>query len=487
MKGTEGMIVSAQIGAALFAASVFLASSPLAVAQVESGGTSSPPDAAQSSSDPTAAPAAALAPAAPEAAAGIIPIPDYTGDIWSRPALLGDLGGARTSIANHGIQFGIDWNQTVQSVVSGGRDINTAYGGTLDYNATFDLMRMGVLPGAIIKLRGESRYGESINTDAGPLLPVNADFLFPLTSELEDEVPFALTTLTYTQFFSESFAVYFGKTDTFDGDPNEFASGRGLTQFQNLNLIFNAAPLLTVPYDTLAAGILFKPHPFITFVSSLMTTSDTSTTSGFDKVGDGWTWASELQFQYALGHLPGGINVGGSYAWDNSFSSVGRRFVFQPGEGVTPVPDEDTSWSAYSSLWQYLFAEKPAQPAAAAPLNTANGVPDVKGLGLFLRLGIADQDTNPIELAFSGGIGARGLIPGRDHDLIGLGYFVNQLQTRRLTAAVGIEDSNQGFEAFYNLAIAASVGLTFDVQYVESPTERLDDAVILGARLLIRF
>lgn len=477
------MPLSHRFATVSIAALVLSTQGHMAIGQDQSGATPADPQPAPAAD---AADPAALDTADPEAAAGIIPIPDYTGDIWSRPALLGDLGGARTTIANHGIQFGIDWNQTVQSVVSGGRDINTAYGGTLDYNATFDLMRMGVLPGAIIKLRGESRYGESINADAGPIIPVNADFLFPLTSELEDEVPFALTTLTYTQFFSDSFAVYFGKTDTFDGDPNEFASGRGLTQFQNLNLIFNAAPLLTVPYDTLAGGIWFRPHPFITLVSSLMTTSDASTTTGFDKIGDGWTWASEIQFQYALGHLPGGINVGGSYAWDNSFSSVGRRFVFQPGEGVTPVPDEDTSWSAYTSLWQYLFAEKPAEPAAA-PMNTANGVPDVKGLGLFLRLGIADQDTNPIELAFSGGIGARGLIPGRDHDLIGLGYFINEIQTRRLTDAIGVQDSSQGFEAFYNLAIAASVGLTFDVQYVESPTEQLDDAVILGARLLIRF
>jgi hypothetical protein len=53
---------------------------------------------------------------------GILPIPDYSGDFWSRSFLTGDWDGARTRLANKGIQFNVDWVQTVQSVVDGGRD-----------------------------------------------------------------------------------------------------------------------------------------------------------------------------------------------------------------------------------------------------------------------------------------------------------------------------------------------------------------------------
>lgn len=433
-----------------------------------------------------ATPSPAPPPPAATPPAGILSIPDYTGDLWTRRALLGDFNGGRTRLANKGVQFGIDWNQTVQSVVDGGRDDATEYGGTLDYNLTLDLMRMNVLPGALIKMRGESRYGESVNGDAGPILPVNTDSFMPLAGERDEEIPFTLTTLTYFQFLSESFGVFLGKFDTLDGDPNEFASGRGLTQFQNLNFIFSPAPLVTVPYSALGGGLLWLPNKHITLSTSIFTTADSSTTTGFDKIGDGWTWAAEAQFQYRLGHLPGGMNVGGSYAWAQSFSTVGRRFVFQPGEGITATPDQDESWALYWSGWQYLFADEPAEGGDKA-LDLVNGVPDRQGFGLFARASIADEDTNPVDYTISGGVGGRGLFPGRDHDVYGVGYYYNSLQSRRLTSVLGVDDKSQGFEAFYNIAITPAAGLTFDAQVVESASENIDTAVVLGARLLLRF
>ena len=93
---------------------------------------------------------------------GIVPIPEYTGDLFSRSHLAGDLGGTRTDLAKKGIQLNVDWVQTMQSVVTGGRDTGTKYGGSLDYVLTLDLYRMGLIPGAMIKIRGESRYGESV-------------------------------------------------------------------------------------------------------------------------------------------------------------------------------------------------------------------------------------------------------------------------------------------------------------------------------------
>ena len=74
----------------------------------------------------------------------------------------------RTDLANKGVQIGVKLNQYVQGVTNGGRDRTAAYGGTADYTLNLDLMRMGVLPGALIKFRAESRFGSSVNGDAGP-------------------------------------------------------------------------------------------------------------------------------------------------------------------------------------------------------------------------------------------------------------------------------------------------------------------------------
>jgi porin len=135
------------------------------------------------------------------------------------------------------------------------------YGANLDYTLNLDLMRMGLIPGALIKFRAEIRYGNSVNGIAGTILPVNTSALFPVTAKLNDEVAFTITDLNYTQFLSPNLALFFGKLDTLDADPNEFASGRGTSQFMNANFIFNATLALRLPYSTLGAGLIWMPIP----------------------------------------------------------------------------------------------------------------------------------------------------------------------------------------------------------------------------------
>ena len=89
--------------------------------------------------------------ASSKAPAGLLPIPDYSANIWTREHLTGDWLGARSYLANKGVQIGVELNQYVQGVTNGGRDRTAAYGGTADYTVNVDLMRMGILPGALIK------------------------------------------------------------------------------------------------------------------------------------------------------------------------------------------------------------------------------------------------------------------------------------------------------------------------------------------------
>jgi porin len=298
------------------------------------------------------------------ASAGLLPIPDYSASFWKRGYLTGDWWGARTYLANKGVQIGVELNQYIQGVTNGGRDRTTAYGGTADYTVNLDLMRMGILPGALIKFRAESRFGSSVNGAAGPILPVNTDLLFPVTHTLDEDIPITVTDLNYTQFLSKYLGLFFGKIDTLDGDPNEFASGRGTTQFMNANLIFNPAMALRLPYSTLAAGLILMPIPpgpkgGITITSSVMNTQDASTTSGFDDFDEGTSWTTEIDFQYRLGHLPGGMNVGGVYSFNQDFARLHSQLVFQPGEGLV-VPKEHSTWAVFWSTWQYVFVEQPS-------------------------------------------------------------------------------------------------------------------------------
>jgi porin len=249
---------------------------------------------------------------AQEGAEGLLPVPDYGGDLWNRSRLTGDWGGMRTDLANKGVQVDVDWTQYVQGIADGGLDRSTRYGGHVDYLINLDLMRM--IPGGLVRFRAESRYGESVNGISGQILPVNTTALFPLTNRLDEDVAVAITDLNYIQFLSEHLAVLVGKLDTLDADPNEFASGRGKNQFMNANFLFNSVVALRLPYSTLGAGVLWLPTQDITVNASIINTIDSSTDTGFDDFGDGQTVSVETDFQYRLGGLPGGMNIGGLYS-----------------------------------------------------------------------------------------------------------------------------------------------------------------------------
>lgn len=413
--------------------------------------------------------------------AGILPIPDYTTNFWDNIYLLGDLGGLRTSGAENGIQADIQWTQIGQSVTDGGRDTGSAYGGNLDYNIKFDLDKMGLMPGGLVTVRMESRYGESVNGIAGPVLPVNLDAMVPLTDELDENIGLAVTALYYAQFLSERFALLGGKFDTLDGDPSEFASGRGTRQFMNFNLNFSSTAAL-LPYSTLGVGALILPSEKVMITCLLGNLQDASTSSGFDDIGDGWLAAAEMVSQYRLADLPGGLNLGAVYAGDGDFTRLDKSYIFPPGVGLNPQTSEET-WTAYATIWQYLFTEEDD----GSLINALDGSPDREGLGIFVRSGIADEKTNPARFSASIGLGGRGLIPRRNNDHYGLGFYYVDISKVALFSVVDLADESSGCELFYSIAITPAMHLTLDAQYVTSPGPLADDATVLGARLNLVF
>jgi porin len=395
------------------------------------------------------------------------------------PYLFGDWGGARADLAGSGITLDIQWTQSAQGVVSGGGDTGWEYGASVDFLTTLDLGKMDVLPGGYVRLMAQGRYGDSVNPTAGAVLPVNTDLFFPVTREVDDDV-LAITELSYLQFLSPHFGFVVGKLQTLDGDPNEFAGGRGRSQFMNFNFVAPNLGALAVPYGTLGGGLLIHPNEHVGISTSFFNTTEASTTTGFGDIGDGVTWSTEVQFQYRLGDLPGGQNVGFAYAFDNEFRNVGGAELI---DGlITPI-DEDETWVLYWSVWQYLLT----LDDAPARINAGDGRPDVRGLGLFARASVADEDTNIVELSASIGIGGRGLIPSRDEDVFGVAFGYAALNDDAPVAPHLIDDEGYGVEAFYNAMLAPGVRLTGDIQVFESPISGDNTSVITGLRLNIRF
>ena len=422
----------------------------------------------------------ALADDAPAKSSGILPLDDYSGDFAKRSYLLGDFGGKRTEWAKKGFTFDIDYNQYFQAVTDGGVDTDSEYGGTIDYNINIDFDRMGLIPGGLLQMRAVSRYGNSVNGISGSLIPVNTDATHPTTSPSDEDVGLWLPVINYTQFLSEKFALGFGKYDTYDS-ANEFAGGRGRSQWWNQNLTMPVSGALIIPYSVLGATALVMPDPNLTITGMVATSTDISNSSGFNDLDDGMFALLTITNQYQIRQLPGGFGLMFGYGWDGNFNEINGRMNIDAGQ-LKPTTEDDT-WFVSADFWQYLWVEGDSKQS----VDLSDGRQDLQGVGVFSRVQFADSDTNPLDYSISGGVCAKGLIPRRENDAMGIAYNYNKLRKGRFLDFIGIDNSSSVWEAFYNIELTPAVHLTLDAQVTDSSLPNIETATILGASLQLRF
>jgi porin len=402
-----------------------------------------------------------------------VPATPYSGDLWTRSTLTGDWWGVRNDLANKGITFNLDVVQVYQGVLAGGLDKGWQYGGRDDLNINLDTQKMGLWPGGFLNIEGESNFGHYVGPrQSGTLLPPNENALFPQTANHE----YDLTSVTYMQFVAHQLGFYAGKLATITddgGDANNFAHGKGAGGFLNTNFGFNPALAITVPYSTLGAGVIIlptsDPKQFIIQAGAVDTQGDPGT-SGFDTAfKGGTTFLAEARYTTHFFDLTGHQLIGGDYS-DQLYTSLDqnlRNFIIPR----LPIQKQSGSYAVWYNFDQYLYQPDPKVD---------------KGIGVFGRVGNTDGVANPLNWFYSGGIGAKGLIPGRGQDSFGVGYFYIQAAKARALDVLGFRDS-QGFEAYYEFAITPWMHLTPDIQVVQPSQQRVETATILGVRLTMKF
>ena len=406
---------------------------------------------------------------ADEAEATLFPVPDYSGDWLSRPRLSGDWGGHRQSLADRGVQLEVDFVQTLQGVVDGGIDEGIEYTGSLEYVLKIDIEKLGLWPGAFMLVRGETLFGDAVNGQTGSQMASNTDALFPVPGEDRS----TLTDLNIVQFLHPKAGIVLGKISTLDGDANEFAHGRGTDQFLNMALNLNPVTLRTVPYSALGAGLMLVPTEDIVLQLSALDAEGTPQSDGFDTVFEGGTvLAFEGRIATDCFDLPGHQLLGATWSSRNFVSSdQDPRFLLNLLPGVTIPPERvKDSWSVYYNFDQYLW-----QPEGDSQ----------RGIGIFGRLGFADEDASPIRWFVSFGVGGKGALPGRREDSFGLGYFIVGASDE--FPGFADLDHGQGFEVYYDIAVTPWLHLTPDLQVIDPALRRLDTAVVLGLRSKIEF
>jgi len=123
-----------------------------------------------------------------------------TDEVFSPPGLTGDWGGGRTWLKDRGVEFSIDFTNTVQSVMSGGFDETARYLGSTEMIMDVDGEKVGLWPGCFFRVAAKGRFGRNVLEQAGTFIPVNNDAVFPADPDHENEDVLALTEVNVTQF-----------------------------------------------------------------------------------------------------------------------------------------------------------------------------------------------------------------------------------------------------------------------------------------------
>jgi porin len=305
-------------------------------------------------------------------------------------------------------------------------------------------------------------FGRSINDKVGSLMAPNTDAVLPVPDEPGETT---LTDVRYTQFLSEKLGFSVGKLDFRGGDYTAFAHDER-TQFMNLAFLGNPVLAPFGPYSALTAAVFYRPSDSLTIAFSVLDTFGTPTRSGFDTAfhaPEGTSFATEWTFTVDPFGLPGHQRFGAIYS--------NKDFILldQDPQDQKTRPDD---WGFYYNFDQYVYREQedPSQ-----------------GVGIFGRFGWTSGEAAPFSAFYSLGIGGKGIIPQRDNDTFGLGYyFLDGSDDLRALTGIG---SEQGVELFYNIEVTPWLHVTPDLQVLIDPGGSSDNdvAVVYGLRMQMRF
>jgi len=409
--------------------------------------------------------------------------PDYSGSFLSRSTLSGDWGGTRTDLAKKGVTFDTNLVLVEQGVVDGGANSRWEHGGRGSLLFKVDTGKLGLWPGGFLTAELEGNFGKAVNLTNRGLMTVNTNQIFPVPGE----EGVTLSALNFAQFLSEYAGVVVGKLDTSSGDMNEFAHGKGDSQFMNLAFNINPALLLTVPYSTLGAGVIILPNkdPHAALVTlSVVSAEGKASTSGFDNVhSDKLSYNIEGRVRTDFFGRTGHQLLGAIYS-NKDFTSMDQRLSLAPGSNA--IATKTQSWAAYYNFDQYLYE----------PVKGSG-----KGFGLFGRFAASDGNPNFLHYFMSLGVGGKGVMAGRPNDSFGLGWYFIDIKSPTFTgplATRALLRDEQGGEAYYSVALSPWALLTPNIQVIHGaqkqtlallPADRqnIGTATIIGLRLQVLF
>jgi porin len=222
----------------------------------------------------------------------------------------------------------------------------------------------------------------------------------------------------------------------------------------------------------------------VVFNLSALSPGGTANSAGFDELyKDGVALAAGLRVETKPFGLPGHQSIGGTWS-SQTYTSLAQdpRLGIPIGSiirGEIPISDalsevqireQSGSWSVFYNFDQFLYTTK---------------VDGSQGLGIFGRIGFGDRNTNILEQFYSFGIGGQGMLPGRDLDRFGIGFYYTNFSND--LPGILLSSDEIGLEIFYNIAATNWLYVTPDLQVIEPAGRRATTAFLTGLRVQMRF
>jgi porin len=435
--------------------------------------------------------------------------PAKTDDIWTRDKLTGDWGGARTALSNRGIDISLSFIGEAMGTLAGGfrQGVSLEHRFELDFDV--DLDKLAGWKGGTTHT-SFYQIGHANGTPAADYVGSLAD-----PSNIEALPSTRLFTAWFQQnFLDDKVSLRIGQIAADD----EFLISP--TASNLINSTFGYAVVLAAnqfqggpvyPLATPGIRLQLKPTDQITFLSAVFAgapAGDDCTTlpqicnphGVLFPLNGGTLWMEELQYGINQGKddkgMPAIYKIGGWYA-SRSFpdehlglTTAGVPVSLASPASATPLLDAG-NWGVY------MVADQMIWRAAKGPQN----------VNVFLRAGFAPSDRNLVDAYVDGGVGIKALIPGRDDDVLTLGFAYSRIspdastldnETQLFTGSFfPVRDHELVLEADYSLQLAPWWTLQLDLQEIIhpggnipnplNPPQPIADAFIVGARGTIKF
>lgn len=411
--------------------------------------------------------------------------------IWQQETLTGDWGGARTALKDKGIDVSLTYINEMFGVVSGGLDRRASYEGRLDFSVDTDLGKLMGLDGFMTHLTVFNIHGSEHNvaTNVGSIAdPSNIDAvrttrLFTAWLQYGDPAYNAENPANSDRF---SFRIgQLAADDEFLTSPTAGGLINGTFGWASIAAadILSGGP--AYPLATPGARIQVRPVPEVAIRAAVFSGDP----AGDDCVGNpqvcnfhGTTFSFDggalfiLEAEYRVNQAKAASGLPGVYKlgfWRATADYPDVRFPL----------DHDGNWGIYGVADQTVWQGRDS------------------AVSLFTRAGVTPSDRNTVSFYIDGGVGFKGLLPGRADDMLTFGIAYQKISQDAVAADRDaglpvIRSEEVVLEASYAIQLAPWWVIQPDFQYIihpggrvsdpDNPLQPVEDAAVIGVRSILK-